>query len=129
MINEHQKPTPEQPPANTRWIFSRRDLPQTRDHCLYTVAKPDGTTRQAVLGKRNRQVIEALKRSPIYAASPIRLSDTVGILRHEHGITIETEFFEDDSGFEKTRFGVYRLVDTVTFAGAAAPVEKSEVAA
>ncbi|WP_073333838.1 hypothetical protein [Wenxinia saemankumensis] len=66
--------------------------------------------RHAVLSKRNRQVLDALRQGPVYCASPVRLSDKVLILKRDYGLDIETIRIDGD---EEGRFGVYRLVSAV----------------
>lgn len=113
-----QANTPKQH-TNARWIMRRSDLPDTRIPQDYKITKADLSTRGAVLSKRKRQVIEALRIGPIYCASPVRLSDVVHILKREHQINIATDTFTDHADGETATFGVYRLVDTVTPVGTA----------
>lgn len=127
------KKTEATPPENTRWITSRHDLPLRRGGAYYEVHRAEGTRETLTLSNRKRQVLDALMRSPIYCASPIRLSDIVLLLRNENGINIETEFFQENDGIENTRFGIYILVDQVRYMGefstVASLAEQSEVAA
>ncbi|MGK7652422.1 hypothetical protein ACSQ76_08405 [Roseovarius sp. B08] len=127
------KKTEATPPENTRWIISRHDLPLRRGGAYYAVQRAEGTRETLTLSNRKRQVLDALMRSPIYCASPVRLSDIVLLLRNENGINIETEFFQENDGIENTRFGIYVLVDQVRYLGevstVASPAAESEVAA
>lgn len=66
------------------------------------------------LDKRQRQVVDALRRSPLYCASPVRLSDVVHIVKRDHGLNIETVFFQEHANGETTAFGIYVLRDEVT---------------
>lgn len=121
------------PPQNTQWVISRRDLPSRRGSARYEVCKADGKCETITLSNRKRQVLDALMRSPIYCASPVRLSDIVLLLRNDNGIGIETEFFQENDGIENTRFGVYVLTDQVRYLGEVSSVARitvdSEVAA
>jgi hypothetical protein len=58
-------------------------------------------------------------------ASPIRLSDSVGILRHDYEISIHMEPYEDDTKPIFTRFGVYTLLDRIKFLGEVNPAGKT----
>ena len=100
-------------PTGTRWIMSRSDLPTAREPARYEWTE-DGKPHFAVLSKRNRQVLDALRRGPLYCASPVRLSDSVLILKRDYGIDIETLLFSGDG---ESRFGVYRLASDITFIG------------
>ena len=126
------KKTDTKPPQNTQWIISRLDLPRRRGSARYEVQHADGKRETITLSNRKRQVVDALVRSPIYCASPVRLSDIVLLLRNENGISIETEFFQENDGIENTRFGIYVLVDQVRYLGEvstlASPVAESEAA-
>ena len=127
------KQTDTKPPQNTQWIISRLDLPRRRGGAHYEVQHADGKRETITLSNRKRQVLDALIRNPIYCASPVRLSDIVLLLRNENGISIETEFFQENDGIENTRFGIYILVDQVRYLGevstVASPAAESEVAA
>jgi hypothetical protein len=105
------------PPSNTRWIIGNQDLPQNYGAARFLITKETGKAFTLVLSKRKRQVLEALMNSPLYFASPIRLSDNVGILRHEHDVSIDTEFYEDESGPILTRYGIYSLADKAEYLG------------
>ncbi|MGK7650874.1 hypothetical protein ACSQ76_00045 [Roseovarius sp. B08] len=126
------KKTDTKPPQNTQWIISRLDLPRRRGGARYEVQHADGERETITLSNRKRQVLDALVRSPIYCASPVRLSDIVLLLRNENGINIETEFFQENDGIENTRFGIYVLVDQVRYLGetstVASPAVESEAA-
>ncbi|PHP27519.1 hypothetical protein [Limimaricola cinnabarinus] len=110
MTQEQKRPSP-----NTCWIMSSRDLPRKRHDGWFRVTKADGSESVIVLRKRKRQMLEALMRSHVYCASPVRLSDVVNLLRHNYGIDIETVYFEEDHGDDVTRYGVYVLADKVEY--------------
>ena len=120
--------TETKPPQNTQWIISRRDLPPRRGTARFEVCKADGNCTTITLKNRKRQVLHALMESPIYCASPVRLSDIVLLLRGD-GIEIETEFFSENDGTENARFGVYVLTDQVRYLGEVSRVAAQEVAA
>ncbi|WP_417729123.1 hypothetical protein [Roseovarius sp.] len=105
------------PPESTRWIFSRRDLPPRRGSARFEVYTANGDRKNVILSNRKRQVVDALIRNPIYCASPVRLSDIVMLLRSEDGLGVETVYFQESDGIEKTRFGVYKLTDQVHYLG------------
>jgi len=77
------------------WIMAVRDLPQDRAPALFIV----DNDRTTLIGKRLRQVLEALQKGPIFCASPVRLSDAVLILRRDYGVRIETETTQDGRKF------------------------------
>lgn len=78
-----------------RWIMAVRDLPQDRNTVLFTI----DNDRTTLIGKRLRQVLEALQKGPIFCASPVRLSDAVLILRRDYGVRIETQTTQDGRKF------------------------------
>lgn len=125
--------TETKPPENTQWVISRRDLPSRRGSARYEVRKADEKCETITLSNRKRQVLDALMRSPVFCASPVRLSDIVLLLRNETGIGIETEFFQENDGIENTRFGIYVLTDRVRYLGEVSSIARddadSEVAA
>lgn len=102
------------PPSNTRWIFSNRDLPQEIAPAMFAIEQTDGSLHHATVSKRLRQVLETLIISPVYCASPIRLSYYVDVLRDTHGLKIETLWFSNNDRSIKTRYGVYVLRDVVS---------------
>ena len=61
------------------------------------------------LQKRQRQVVDLLIKGPVHCASPVRISDMVHILKHEHGIDIETEMYPGDEVTGTGSYGVYFL--------------------
>ncbi|KAA9005943.1 hypothetical protein [Histidinibacterium aquaticum] len=109
------------PPSDTRWIMRRKDLPNTRAAGLYRLTDREGNETTSAISATYRQVLEALRRSPLYCASPVRLSDVVYVLKREHGADIETLFFEDDTNDPPSRYGVYVLHSQVETLGAQAP--------
>ncbi|MEP5761156.1 MAG: hypothetical protein ABJ327_17940 [Litoreibacter sp.] len=110
-------------PTNVRFIMRRPDLPQSREPVSFEVNRDGVMPFVVTLEKRQRQVIEALMLTPLYCASPVRLSDVVHIVKREHGLDIETMFFSDETGPETATFGVYVLKDKLR------RVENNEVAA
>ena len=57
----------------------------------------------------NRIILDALLKQPVYCASPVRSSDRVCILRHEYGVPITKEMYENDAATDRAKFGVYFL--------------------
>ena len=59
------------------------------------------------LSKRQRQVIDLLITSPVYCASPVRLSDVVHILKREIGLEVKTKTFPGNPITGSGAYGVY----------------------
>jgi hypothetical protein len=101
-------------PQNAQRIMRVRDLPTARDYATFTVESETGAAT-AVIGKRERQVLEALLAGPIFCASPVRLSDTILHLRGKLGdgaiVTIMHERRDRETGV--SRFGLYDLAAKV----------------
>ncbi|MEO1143784.1 MAG: hypothetical protein AAFW66_15825 [Pseudomonadota bacterium] len=85
------------------------DLPYDRSPAEYLVTAENSETKTVSLQKRKRQVLDLLMQAPLYAASPVRLSDMVHLLKLEDGIDIETVMFPGDPGTGTTRYGIYVL--------------------
>lgn len=100
-------------PQGTRWINSRADLPQQRAARQYEIIREGDDPKMITLEKRQRQVIDALIATPLYCASPVRLSDIVHIVKREKALNIETLFFNRDTDPEGGKFGVYVLRDVL----------------
>ena len=107
------------PPAGTRWIMSRADLPATRIPARYRLTDSLGDATEVVIANTYRQVLVALRRGPIYCASPVRLSDVAFVLKRDFGVDIETLIFSHGDGSERRRFGIYRLRSRVECLGLA----------
>lgn len=114
------------PPANTRWIMGNHDLLQSYVPFRFEIEDPVGTKCELLFFKCELQMIEALNIGPTYCASTFRLSDIVCILHNENSVGINTEFYEDDGGPIRKRFGVYWLNDKVRFLGEVKDGEPSE---
>ena len=95
-----------------RHIWGKKDLPQDRAPWVYEIQNEEGKAQRIILKNRNRQVLDALNRAPIFAASPVRLSDIVMILRHSYGVEIETHMFSANDGSGGV-FGIYELISRV----------------
>jgi len=95
-----------------RHIWGKKDLPQDRVPWVYEIQNEEGKAQRIILKNRNRQVLDALNRGPIFAASPVRLSDIVMILRHSYGVEIETHMFSANDGSGGV-FGIYELISRV----------------
>jgi len=97
------------PPSNTLRVEAWRDLPIDASPALYRVTEQSGNARIIRVSKGCRVVLDALIRQPVLCASPVRISQYVGILIHEHGVQIRTEVFANDAATGRARFGVYFL--------------------
>ncbi len=103
----HKKLTPKEIRHKAKRIIRRADLPQQRALAAYLWLDVIGEASKAVVGKRDRQVLDAIINSPVFCASPIRISDSVLRLRRDHGLPIETETFTERDGDENLTFGAY----------------------
>jgi hypothetical protein len=115
--------TPMRPPANALRVAAWRDLPIDRQQARYKITGNDGDTRTITLAKGNRIILDALIAQPVFCASPVRISDRVCILRHEYGVPIIKEMYENDAATDRARFGIYFLdgrVERLTDSGGAA---------
>lgn len=101
------------PPDNSRRVSAWRDLPTDRTPARYEIRDADGNTREITLKNGNRIVLDALLERPLYCASQVRISDRVGILRHEYGVPIEREMYEGNPQTGAQRFGVYFIGEGV----------------
>lgn len=97
-------------------ITRRADLPQARGLAAYIWDDPDAGEIRTIVSKRDRQVLDAIIASPVFCASPVRVSDSVLRLRHEHGVPILREDFKESDGDERLVFGVYHLGANVLLA-------------
>ena len=111
------------PPSNALRAEAWRDLAQDKDLQTYLVTPTEGKPFTVKLRKNNRRILDTLIERPIFAASPVRISDNVHILKRDYGINIETKMFENDTETDRAKFGVYFLVDHIK------PIQSDEVAA
>lgn len=102
------------PPPGTCRVMSRRDLPNTTALAGYHIIDGD-QQRHTMIQKSYRQVLEALRLSPIFCASIMRLSDIVFVLKKDHGVNIETLLVKGDG--DACAYGVYVLRSRVIPAG------------
>lgn len=109
-MTNHSKETP---PSNAKRIYRWTDLPSNTSPALFRVTDPGQEPREIVVSKHQRQVLEGLMRSPIYAASYCRLSDQVLPLRRDHSVDIECIMYSNDKETGRQRYGVYFLVSKV----------------
>ena len=116
MINETT------PPANARRIWRVSDLPQHRDPATYVIRNGDEPPRKVTLQNRNRQILDLLRAGPVFAASPVRISDVVHVLKRDIELDVETVRYPGDPDAGSGSFGVYFLRSIVT------PVIEMEVA-
>ena len=111
------------PPANTLRVEAWRDLPHNKGWMAYRVIPEGGKPRTIRVRKNNRIVLDAAIKQPILAASPVRISDNIHILKRDYGLNIETKMYENDTATDRAKFGVYFLIDRVE------PIPANEVAA
>ena len=97
------------PPSNTVRIMRVADLPQERSPALYELQNGDSKPKVVTLSKRQRQVMDLLIASPVYCASPVRLSDVVHIMKREIGLEVETKFYPGNPITGAGAYGVYFL--------------------
>ncbi len=97
------------PPANALRVNAWRDLPSETEPATYEVKGKDGTSRAVSLSKGNRIVLDALIDRPIFCASPIRISSRVCVLRHDFGVPIKKEMYDNDTTTDRAKFGAYFL--------------------
>ncbi|MGC3940470.1 hypothetical protein ACOTTU_21930 [Roseobacter sp. EG26] len=102
-----------------RWILSVRDLPKKRGPARYRVETPDGTTKQIIIDKRKRQVVDAMREGPLFCASTVRLGDAVFRLKQDHDFHTKTERLDNGRKF-------YALPETVAFLGEVVGKDKSD---
>lgn len=69
------------------WIMSLHDMSGNRAKQRYLI---DGEA-EIVLSKRWRDMMDTLRKGPVYCASPVRLSDAVCVLRRDYQVPIETD--------------------------------------
>lgn len=97
------------PPANALRVKAWRDLPSDTKKARYKVTDRNGDTHTITVSKGSRRILDALIAGPVYCASPVRISDRVCILRHEYGVPIIKEMYENDAATDRSKFGVYFL--------------------
>ena len=102
---------------DTKWVMSRKDIPQNRAPARFRITRQDGTVVEVTFSKRKRQILELLCLSKVYCASPVRISQQVCLLKREDRSDISTEIYWEKAGEEKSRYGIYRLNDKVEFLG------------
>ncbi|MEM8802898.1 MAG: hypothetical protein AAGF55_10225 [Pseudomonadota bacterium] len=95
------------PPSNALRVTAWRDLPADRVPATYRITDHAGEVRYITLSKGNRTILDGLLNSPLYCASPVRISDRVCILRRDYGVPIRKEMYENDTATDRARFGVY----------------------
>lgn len=100
-------------PANALRVEAWRGLPVDKSPAHYRITGDDGNTKTITVDKGNRIVLDALIDQPVYCASPVRISGPVCVLRHEYGVPIEIEMYENDTATDRARFGVYFIGEGV----------------
>jgi hypothetical protein len=111
------------PANNARRIWRVADLPQDRGPATYLIRNGDKAPREVTLEKRQRQILDLLRAGPVYAASPVRISDIVHVLKRDIELDVETVRYPGDPATGSGSFGVYFLRSSVS------PVIKAEAAA
>lgn len=110
------------PPASTQRIMRRADLFPDRHSVWAQIHNEGAEPKKARLSKSKLQVVGTLKRGPVYAASPVRISDIVHLLKRDVGLDIETKMYPGDPVTGSGPYGVYFLKSKVTL------LDNSEVA-
>ena len=108
---------------NATRVWRRADLPQERSPATYLIETEGRESLRTVLQKSQRQVIELLRKGPVYCASPVRISDIVHILKRDCGLDVETTMYPGNPKTGAGAYGTYTLKSRVTL------VEQTEVAA
>ena len=98
-----------QPPTNALRVNAWRDLPNATEKARYKVTDRNGDAHTITVAKGTRIVLDALIAQPVFCASPVRVSNRVCILRHEYGVPIIKEMYENDAVTGRDKFGVYFL--------------------
>lgn len=101
--------TPIRPPTNALRVEAWRDLPSDTQMARYKVTDQNGDSHIITVAKGNRIILDALIARPVFCASPVRISDRVCILRHEYGVPITKQMYENDAATDRSKFGVYFL--------------------
>jgi hypothetical protein len=110
------------PPRNTKRVYKWDDLPDQAPPQLYEVTT-GATTKRTFISKKRLRVMEGLIKHPLFAASPVRISDHVLHLKTLNGVDIETLVYKNDPETGRERYGVNFLRSTIT------PVTDNEEAA
>lgn len=97
------------PPINAQRIMRVADLPTDRNPAQYEIKNGDGKPRVVTVSKRKRQIIDLLCAGPVFAASPVRIGDTVHILRREIDLDVETIMHPGDPKTGAGDYGTYHL--------------------
>lgn len=120
-MNEQTKQSKpnERPPVNALRVNRWADLSIQAAPATYEIRGEDGDKRIITVAKGNRIILDALLNSPVYCASPVRISDRVCILRHEYGVPITKEMYDNDISTGRAKFGVYFIGEGVTRIGGA----------
>lgn len=103
----------QKPPKNARRVYRWSDLPPGRPQSGYLVENEGREPTTVFVGNKRQRVLEGLMRSPLYAASYVRLSDHVDHLKRS-GFDIETLMFRNDPETGRDTYGVYVLRSRIT---------------
>lgn len=104
---------PKLPPTDACRVYKWTDLPPHTKRARYRVTNKGQEPKEISVARHQRQALEGLMRSPLYAASYCRLSDQVLPLRRDQGIDIECEMYSNDAETGRQRYGVYFLKSKV----------------
>ena len=119
MMTEQIKPKHQDskvlPPPNAISLDSWDDAEKAPKAQVAILRSPTGDQRQTVLKDGNLRILKTLAKAPLYCASRVRISDRVLILKRDHGVNIRTDMYRAPEGSDCDRFGVYTLLDDVTF--------------
>ncbi len=115
-LSAYQPMTPAEIRQKGQRITRRSDLPQARGLAAYIWNDPDVGEVRTIVSKRDRQVLDAIIKSPVFCASPIRVSDSVLRLRRDHGVPVLREDYTEQDGDETLNFGIYHLGANVQLA-------------
>lgn len=96
------------PPHDTILVMRVADLPQDRRPAQYSVQYAD-RAKVHTFSKRLRQVLDLLRRGPVFCASPVRISQAVMELREDYGFDIETKRYPGNPITGAGSYGVYFL--------------------
>lgn len=98
--------------------MKRADLHQDRKPKAKLIENDEAAPFVEMFSKRKLQVLETFEKSPLYCASPVRLSDVVMILKRDHGVDIVTTYHTEVGVPDPATFGVYALKSRISNATA-----------
>lgn len=96
------------PQSFNKWA----DFPTSPERNTYVITWPDGSMNEKVItGRAKNRILLALINGPLECASKVRIGMFVGLLRHECGLSIQTDEYVTDNEAEGGAgvYGVYTL--------------------